>query len=73
MDISCREIYMLNREIARKQIVNTYLALRNISEVARLWHTSRNVVRKWITRFEEEGEEGLKDRSRKPLFTWEDK
>ncbi|MCL6579763.1 MAG: helix-turn-helix domain-containing protein [Candidatus Bathyarchaeota archaeon] len=66
MDISYREIYMLNREAARKQIVNSYLALGNISEVARLWHTSRNVVRKWVKRFEERGEGGLKDKSKRP-------
>ena len=30
-----------------------------------MWHTSRNVVRKWLRRFEE-GDEKLKDRPRRP-------
>ena len=66
MNISYREIYAMNEEEARKQIVNSYLATRNVSKVALLWHTSRNVVRKWVRRFKEEGDEGLKDRSRRP-------
>lgn len=66
MDISYREIYMLNKEAARRQVVNSYLASGNISQVARLWHTSRNLVRKWVKRFEENGEEGLKDESKRP-------
>ena len=53
MDISYRQIYAMNKEEARKQIVNSYLAIGNISQVARLWHTSRNVVRKWVKRFED--------------------
>ena len=53
MDISYREIYAMNKEEARKQIVSSYLTSGNISQVARLWHTSRNVVRKWVKRFEQ--------------------
>jgi transposase-like protein len=66
MDISYRQLYNINQEEARKQIVTTYLATGSISQVARLWHTSRNVVRKWVRGFEDEGEEGFKDRSRRP-------
>jgi len=66
LDISYREAYQMNKEGARKQIVDTYLAVGSVSRVARLWQTSRNVVRKWVRRFEDEGEEGLKDRSRRP-------
>lgn len=51
MDISCNEIYAINREEARDQIVNTYFTLGSISQIARLWHTSRNVTRKWVKRF----------------------
>jgi len=69
MDISYKEAYSMNREEARKQVINTYLSLGNISQVAYLWHTSRNVVRKWVRRFEEEGAEGLKDRSRRPYLS----
>jgi len=66
MDISYREIYAMNKEEARKQVVSSYIALGNISQVASLWHTSRNVVRKWIRRFEQKGEEGFRDESKKP-------
>jgi transposase len=66
MDVSYKEIYAMNKEEARKQIVHSYLALENISRVARLWHTSRNVVCKWVKRFEQKGEEGLGDESKKP-------
>ena len=31
-----------------------------------LWHTSRNIVREWVKRFEQKGEEGLGDGSKKP-------
>jgi len=65
LDISYREAYQMNREGARKQIVDTYLvdktlrAVGSVSRVARIWHTSRNVVRKWSRRFEDEGEENV--------------
>jgi len=65
MDISYRKACTMNKEEARRQVVNTYLAIGNISQVALLWHTSRNVVHKWVRRFEE-GDEKLKDRSRRP-------
>ena len=66
MDISYKEIYAMNKEEARKQVVDTYFTVGSISQVARLWHTSRNVIRKWVKRFEQRGKEGLKDESRKP-------
>lgn len=66
MDISYKEIYAMNKEEARKQVVDTYFTVGSISQVARLWHTSRNVIRKWVRRFEQRGKEGLKDEPRKP-------
>ena len=48
MDISYYEVYTMNKEEARRLIIETYLDNR-------LWHTSRHVVRKWVRRFEEEG------------------
>lgn len=47
-------------------MIQTYFDTGSIRETARRWKTSRNVVRKWVRRFEDEGEEGLQDRSRKP-------
>ncbi len=65
-DLAYREVYAMNRVQARKHLLQTYQETGSISETARRWHTSRQVVRKWIRRFNEEGEEGLQDRSRRP-------
>ncbi|MGC9530436.1 MAG: helix-turn-helix domain-containing protein [Candidatus Bipolaricaulaceae bacterium] len=46
--------------------METYLATGSIAETARRWHTSRNVVRKWVQRYHEEGLPGLSDRSHRP-------
>ena len=46
--------------------METYFACGSIAETARRWHTSRNLVRKWVRRFKEEGLSGLRDRSRRP-------
>ena len=66
MDISYKEIYAMNKEEARKQVVDIYFAAGSISQVARLWHTSRNVIRKWVKKFEQRGKESPKGESRKP-------
>ena len=66
MDISYRGIYAMNKEEARKQVVNSYLAIGNIYRVVLLWHTSRSVVRKWVRRFEKEGGEELEYRTKRP-------
>lgn len=64
--ICYREIYIRSKEEARRQIVDTYLTFGNMSQVAILWHTSRNVVCKWVRRFERKGDEGFRDKSRRP-------
>ncbi|MCL0060085.1 helix-turn-helix domain containing protein, partial [Dehalococcoidia bacterium] len=60
MDISYQEVYTTSKEEARRLIIETYLDTGNLSLTAPLWHTSRHVVRKWVRRFEEEGDEGIK-------------
>jgi len=55
-----------NPAAIRKQILEAYNASRNISLVARAFKTTRKTVRKIIQRFRAEGEEGLKDRCRRP-------
>ncbi len=61
------EVHAINPMEARKQIVLTYQRLGSIrATVARLWRTSRPVVRKWVSRYLAEGEAGLRDRSRRP-------
>ena len=56
----------MNHLEPRRRLVQTYQRTRNYSETARLWHTSRHVVRKWVRRYQELGETGLRDRSRRP-------
>ncbi|MFQ6056987.1 MAG: helix-turn-helix domain-containing protein [Methanosarcinales archaeon] len=56
----------MNKGIARKLIVETYLKNRNFSETARLWKTSRNVVRKWVKRYFERDKDTFRDLSHAP-------
>ena len=53
-ELAYREVYAMNRSEARKQLVRTYLETGSVSATARLWHTSRQVVRKWVTRYREQ-------------------
>ena len=41
MDISYKEVYTMNKEEARRLIIDTYSTTGNLSHTARLWHTSR--------------------------------
>jgi len=66
MDISYGEAYIMNSGEARRRLVDTYLTTGSLSATARLWGTSRHLVRKWVRRFQEQGENGLGDRSRRP-------
>ncbi len=61
-DLAYREVYEMNEVEARKRLVQTYLETGSIAETARQWHTSRRVVR----RYQQEGEMGLRSRSRRP-------
>jgi len=51
---------------ARLGLVTTYHQTGSISETARRWRTSRQVVRKWVRRYEAEGISGLRDRPHRP-------
>ncbi len=66
-DLAYREVYAMNRFQARKLLLQTYQETKSISATARRWHTSRQVVRKWLRRFQEQQEAGLHDRSRRPV------
>lgn len=66
MDLSYREAYAMNEEEARRRLVDTFLATGSLSLTAPLWHTSRHLVRKWVRRYQMEGEAGLGNRSRRP-------
>ena len=65
-DLAYGEVYAMNKVQARLKLVETYIKTKSISETARIWHTSRQVVRKWVKRYQKEGEAGLRDRSRRP-------
>jgi len=67
MDVSYKEAYTMNRQEARRRLVNTYGTTGNLSATARLWHTSRQLVRKWVRRYQKQGEKGLVDHSRRPM------
>ena len=65
-DLAYRELYAMNREQARRQLLKTYQETSSIRQTARQWHTSPQVVRKWLRRFQAQGEKGLAALSRKP-------
>jgi transposase len=65
-DMAYWEIYAMTRVQARHRLVATHQYTHSISETARRWHTSRQVVRKWLLRYDQEGENGLQDRSHRP-------
>ncbi|MDI6848761.1 MAG: helix-turn-helix domain-containing protein [Candidatus Saccharicenans sp.] len=52
--------------MARKAIIKAYEEVGNISEMARVFGTTRKTVRRVLRRWEEGGESGLKDRSHRP-------
>ena len=66
MDVCYKEAYTMSKAEARRRLVETYEAIENLSQAARLWGTSRHVVRKWVRRYQQEGPSGLEDRSRRP-------
>jgi len=57
-DLAYGEVYAMNPVKARKRLVQTYQGTGSIRKTASLWGTSRRIVRKWVRRAEEEGEEG---------------
>ena len=65
-DLAYGELYATTRDQARLRMVTTYVETRSASETARRWHTSRQVFRKWLRRFQAQGLSGLSDRSHRP-------
>ncbi|TET23129.1 MAG: helix-turn-helix domain-containing protein [Candidatus Stahlbacteria bacterium] len=66
MQIRYQRLHRMNPLEARRIIIETYERYASISATAREMETSRQVVRKWVQRYELEGEKGLSDRSRCP-------
>ncbi|NPV83098.1 MAG: helix-turn-helix domain containing protein [Candidatus Aminicenantes bacterium] len=52
--------------IARRAIIRAYEQTGNVSEVARMFRTTRKTVRKVLGRWKERGEKGLENLSRRP-------
>lgn len=52
--------------MVRLELIRTYQACGNIRETARKLGVSRNTVRKWVRRYEAEGDAGLVDKPRRP-------
>ena len=50
-----------NRKEARRPLVQTHLETRGIRKTARIWGTSRQVVRKWVRRDRQAGNAGLEE------------
>jgi transposase len=63
---SYKELLKADRIMARKFIIQAYEKTKNISEVSRIFKTTRKTIKKIIKRYKEKGEEGLKDLSRRP-------
>ncbi len=66
MEIFYQEIQKMKRVEAKKRLVETYKETKSIRKTAKLWGTSRTVVRKWIRRHEQKKDRGLEDLSRRP-------
>lgn len=66
MEVLYQEMYKMKRVEARKRQIETYKKRKSIRKTAKLWGTSRLVVRKWLRRYKEKGEKGLEDASRRP-------
>ena len=64
--LAYRAVYAMNKVEARRLLIQTYQKTGNLSQTARHWHTSRQVVRKWARRYEQSGSDGLHDLPRHP-------
>ncbi len=65
-DLAYREVYLMTAQCARNKLIVTYRETGSIRATAEKWHTTRRTVRKWVRRYEAEGEAGLADRSHRP-------
>ena len=61
-----KEVYRMNPIEARKRIVHIYQQTQNYCETARRCHTSPQLVRKWVKRYRQYGEQGLHDLPKTP-------
>ena len=65
-ELAYGRVYAMNPVEARRLLIETYEQTGSLSETARVWQTSRHLVRKWVRRYQELGEAGLEYVSRRP-------
>ncbi|MFT0743910.1 helix-turn-helix domain-containing protein [Synechococcus sp. RC10B2] len=66
MELTYQEVYHMNPTEARKRIIHIYQQTQNYCETARRCHTSPQLVRKWVKRYQQYGEQGLHDLPKTP-------
>jgi transposase len=66
MELTYQEVYHMNPVQARKRIIHIYQQTQNYCETARRCHTSPQLVRKWVKRYQQYGEQGLHDLPKTP-------
>ena len=66
MELTYQQVYHTNPIQARKRIVHIYQQTQNYCEIARRCHTSPQLVRKWVQRYQQYGEQGLHDLPKTP-------
>jgi transposase len=66
MELTYQEVYPMNPVQARKRIIHIYQQTQNYCETARRCHTSPQLVRKWVQRYQQYGEQGLHDLPKTP-------
>jgi len=66
MELPYKEVSTINPTDARKRIVQTYHQTGNYCKTARRWHTSPQLVRKGVQRYQQYGDQGLHDQPRTP-------
>ena len=47
-NLAYREVYTMNPTETRKLLIKAYHETKSISKTARMWKTSRDVIRKWV-------------------------
>lgn len=66
MQMRYQDLYRMNRVAAREKLLESFQRMGSISATARAWGTSRQVVRKYLKRFQAQGPAGLEDARRRP-------
>jgi transposase-like protein len=61
-----KEVYRMNPIEARKRIVHIYQHTQNSCETARRCHTAPHLVRKWVQRYQQYGEQARNDLPKTP-------